>query len=75
MRDSSSDFVVLLMMAVFAVIGLYWAGRSVDAEMETFGLSLVAFSIGLAYSIANRGFEQSLVCAPDDHSFEGRLHG
>jgi hypothetical protein len=43
--ESTSDWVVGLMMAVFGLIGLIMAGGARDNEIFIFGLSLLGFAV------------------------------
>ena len=50
------DLVIGAMMTVFAVIGLFLAGRGLDLEMHVFGLSLTVFSIAFVFGQIRRHF-------------------
>ncbi|HLY54109.1 MAG TPA: hypothetical protein VKS60_01045 [Stellaceae bacterium] len=50
------ELVIGAMMAAFAVIGLFLAGRGLDLEMHVFGLSLTVFSIAFVFGQIRRHF-------------------
>ncbi len=57
MKTETADVVVGIMMIPLALLALLLASRAVDAEMELFGWSLLAFSCAFGFGVLKRHFD------------------
>jgi hypothetical protein len=58
MKTEPGDVVVGLMMAVFALLGLFLAAGAMDDEMYVFGFSLTAFAVLFVFGLIRRHFDR-----------------
>ena len=59
MNVQTSDIVMGVLMAVFALTGLFLASRALDAEMAIFGFSLAGFAGLFIFGLIRRHFDDA----------------